>query len=341
MQLNDFICQLPKAELNVHFEGILEPAHILALAKRNNIALPYTTVDEIKRDLQFHDLSSFMTIYYKLLQVLVTEEDFYEATLAYLQKATTQSIRHVELSFNPQAHLSRGIAFPTIIEGIHRALLEGEKNLKISSHLILCFKGNLPEEEAQKVFTLALPYKDWIVAIGLDALEESNPPEKFLNVFAKARENGFLTVATAGEFDPPEYIAQALDALKACRIDHGVRCMEDPDILTKLSASQIPLGVCPISNVKLGLFPNMRAHPVKKMYEEGLCVTINSDYPAFFDAYLNENFIALNAALKLNKTIIYEFAKNSFTASFLDHDKKEKLINELEKFFKKASMNKG
>lgn len=340
MQIAEFIQKLPKAELNIHLEGTLTPEFIQDHAAKNKINFPQKSIDEIRQSHQFSDLSSFLDIYYRSLVVLITEDDFYELTLAYLQKAVSQTIRHVEISFDPQAHLSRGIQFETFIKGIHRALEEGAKKFNISSYLIMCFNRTLSEEDAQKTFDLALPFKDWIVAVGLDSKELGNPPQKFANVFARARENGFLTVAIAGEFGPPEYILQAIDILKVSRIDHGVRCMEDLDLVTKLAATQIPLTVCPISNIKLGVYPNMRLHPLKKMYEEGLCVTVNADNPGYFDAYLNENFIALNAALKLNKIIIFELAKNSFTASFLEHDRKEKLLNELERFFKKANMDK-
>lgn len=339
MLIDEFIQNLPKAELNLHIEGTLEPELMLELAKRNRVVLPYTTIEAAKAAYKFQDLKAFLEVYYMGIKVLITERDFYDLTMAYLRKAATQNIRHTEISFDPQAHLDRGIEFKTVINGIYQAMQDGKNQLNISSHLIMCIMRNLTEDDAQKVFDQALEFKDWIVAIGLDGAEIDNPPEKFKEVFARARDQGFLTVAIAGEVGPPEYIWQALEILKVSRIDHGVRCMEDPDLVTRLAATQIPLNVCPISNVKLGIFPSMRQHPLKRMYEEGLFVTVNSDNPSYFGAYLNENFIAANAALKLNKTIIFELAKNSFTASFLEHAQKQKYINELEKFFKQVSMD--
>lgn len=341
MLMDEFIQKLPKAELNIHIEGTLEPDLMLKLAQRNQINLPYTNVEAVRQAYQFKDLKSFLQTYYSGLKVLITEKDFYELTWAYLEKAVSQNIRHVEIFFDPQAHLERGIEFKTVINGIYQALQDGQQKLKISSHLIACFMRNLSEKDAEKVFEQALPFKDWIVAFGLDSNEINNPPEKFKEVFTKVREHGFLTVAIAGEIGPPAYIWQAIDLLKVSRIDHGVRCMEDPDLITKLAATQIPLNLCPVSNVKLGIFQHMRQHPLKKMYEEGLFITVNSDDPAYFGAYLNENFMAANSALKLNKAIIFELAKNSFNASFLDHAQKQKFITELEKFYKQASMNKS
>lgn len=336
MKMEEFIKNLPKAELNIHIEGTLEPDLMMSLGQRNKIKLPFLTLEEARQAYRFKDLQSFLDLYDKALAVLITEQDFYDLTWHYLQKANSQQIRHAEIFFDPQAHLNRGIKFETIVTGIYRALQEGEKKLNLSSHLMMSFMRDLSEDAAQEVFTQALAFKDWIIAVGLNSAEMGNPPEKFKEVFARAREHGFLTVANAGEVGPPEYIWQAIDVLKVSRIDHGVRCLEDPDLVTKLAATQIPLNVCPISNIMLGIFPSMKQHPLKKMYDEGLFVTINSDDPAYFDAYLNENFMSVSAALKLNKSISYELAKNSFNASFLSHDRKQKLINELDKFYKQA-----
>lgn len=340
MLMDEFIKKLPKAELSIHIEGALEPQLLLKLAERNQVKLPYTSEEAVRAAYHFTDLKSFLDAYYTGIKVLITEEDFYELTWSYLEKAVSQNIRHTEIFFDAQAHLVRGIEFKTVINGIYRALQDAQQKLNISSHLILCFMHGLSEEDAQKVFEQALPFKDWIVAFGLDANEINNPPEKFQNVFESVREQGFLTVAIAGEVGPPEYIWQAMDLLKVSRIDNGVRCMEDPDLITRLSATQMPLDICPISNIQLGIFQNMRQHPLRKMYEEGLFVTVNSDAPAFFNAYLNENLSAANSALKLNKAILFELAKNSFHASFLEHSQKQKFINELEKFYKQASLDK-
>lgn len=336
MLIDEFIQKIPKAELCIHLEGCLGPDLALALAQRNKVKLPYSSDQEFHQAYKFTDLDSFLKIYYSALQVLVKEQDFYDLTLSYLKKAAEQNIRHAEVCFDPQAHLDRGVEFDMIIKGIHRAMQDARKEFKISAYPIMCFMRDKPEDEAQKVFDMALEYKDLIVAVGLDSKEIDNPPDKFKNVFTRARESGFLTVAIAGEVGPPEYIWQAIDILEVARIDHGVACMQDPDLIARLTSKQIPVNVCPVSNLKLGVFPQMRYNPVKKMYEDGICVTINSDDPAYFGAYLNDNFIAINAALKLNKNIIYEMAKNSFNASFLDHESKEKLINELERFFKQA-----
>ncbi len=336
MKLDAFVQNLPKAELNVHLEGTLEPELMMTLAARHKILLPFETIEQAREAFRFKDLPSFLDIYHKALTVLMTEEDFYDLTWHYLQKAQAQQVRHLELFFDPQAHLARGVKFESMITGIHRALEDGQQKLKLSSHLIMCFLRELPEEDAQAVFSLALPFKDWIVAVGLDSEEKDNPPSKFTHVFARARDNGFLTVAIAGEVGPTAYIWEAIDELKVSRIDHGVRCMEDPDLVSKLAATQIPLNLCPVSNVKLGVVPHMRQHPLKRMHDEGLFVTVNSDHPAYFGATLNDNYLAVAAALKLNKHLLYEFAKNSFNASFLEHDKKEKHLLELEKYYKQA-----
>lgn len=337
MTIDEFIRNIPKAELNIHIEGTLEPEMLFALAEKNQITLPYASVEEARKAYHFTDSKSFLAVYYANVKVLVTEQDFYDLTWAYLQKAAAQKIRHAEVFFDPQAHLERGIKFETVINGMYRAIREAQKQFNMSASPILCFRRDLSEESAQKVFDMALDYKEWIIAVGLDSSELGNPPEKFKEVFARAREQGFLTVAIAGETGGPAFIWQAMDILKVSRIDHGVRCMEDPDLVAKLSATQIPLDIAPVANVKLGLFRSMREHPLKKMYEQGVFVTVNSDDPAYFNASLNDNFIAANAALKLNKTIIYELAKNSFNASFLSHEDKEKYLSELEKFYKQAS----
>lgn len=341
MKLDAFVQNLPKAELCVHLEGTLEPELVMQLAARKNILLPFQTLADAREAYRFKDLPTFLDLYYKALTVLITEEDFYDVTWHYLQKAHSQHVRHLEICFDPQAHLARGVKFESMITGIHRALQDGESKLHLSSHLIMCFLRDLPEEAALEVFTQALPFKDWVVAIGLDSKEKNNPPSKFANLFERARDQGFLTVAIAGEEGPPDYIWETLDVLKVARIDHGVMCVEDPDLMAKLAATQIPINMCPVSNVKLGVVPHMRHHPLKRMHDEGLFVTVNSDDPAYFGASLNDNYLAVASALKLNKQLLYEFAKNSFNASFLEHDKKEKLLMELEKYYKQACKESG
>lgn len=330
MLIDEFIRLIPKAELNVHLEGCLTQELAKACAERNHLKLT------LPEQYQFNNLQGFLQIYNTALQVLITEEDFFDLAMAYYTKAAQQNIRHAEISFDAQAHLARGIALQTIINGLTKAQQKAQQTLKISSLFILCFLRDLSEDAALKVFEQALQFKDHIVAIGLDSVEIDNPPEKFKNLFKQAQEQGFLTVAIAGETGPPEYIWQAIDILGVARIGHGVQCMQDPDLITRLSAKQIPIDVCPVSNVRLGLYTNLKQHPLKKMYEDGIFVTVNSDDPAYFNAYLNDNLIAANAALKLNKVIIYELTKNAFNASFLDYVHKEKLINELDMFYKKC-----
>jgi adenosine deaminase len=268
--------------------------------------------------------------------VLVTADDFYVLTLAYLRKAASQNVRHAEISFDAQAHLERGVKFETIITGMTRACLEAKKEWNISTNLIMCFLRNLSEDAAQRVLLQAVEFKDSITAVGLDSAEMNNPPEKFQAVFDLAREYGFYTVVSAGEEGPPEYIWQALDILKASRIGYAVRCVEDPDLMNRLTLTGTPLSICPVSNLKLKVVKSMQQHPLKKMLEQGLCVTISSDDPAYFGAYVNENFTAASAALKFRKADVYEMAKNSFMASFLESEKKEKLLKELDKFYNQA-----
>jgi adenosine deaminase len=274
-----------------------------------------------------------LDLYNAGMQVLVKSEDFYELTLAYLRKAASQNVRHAEISFDAQAHLERGVKLETMIMGMTRAFQEAQKEWQISANLILCFLRNLTEDAAQKVLLQAVEFKDSIAAVGLDSVEMNNPPEKFKAVFDLAREYGFYTVVSAGEDGPPEYIWQALDVLKASRIGYAVRCVEDPDLMNRLNLTATPLTICPVSNVKLQVVKSMQQHPLKKMLEQGLCVTISSDDPAYFGAYVNENFSAASAAMKFRKADVYEMAKNSFLASFLESSKKEKLLSELDKFY--------
>jgi adenosine deaminase len=332
--INEFIATIPKAELQVHLEGSLEPALMLALAIRNKLTLPYTSVADIKNSYRFTNLKSFLDLYYANMRVLVHEQDFYDLTMAYLTKAASQHVRHAEITFDPQAHLARGLAFITVITGIRRAMVDADRDLGISSHLIMSFMRDLSAEDASQVLLQSFEFKDWITAVGLDSAEINNPPEKFQAVFASARDYGYFTVASAGEEGPPEYIWQALDVLKASRIGYAVRCLEDPDLVNHLALTMTPLTICPVSNIKLCAVKSMRVHPLKKMLEQGLCVTVNSDDPAYFNAYINENFLEASASLKFTKAQIYEMAKNSFIASFLDNDKKELYIAELDRFYK-------
>src|SRR5215216_5957326 len=274
-----FLREIPKAELHIHVEGSLEPELMFALAKRNRVTLRYASVEEVRRAYDFSDLQSFLDVYYEATQVLLYEQDFYDLTRAYLQKVASQNVRHAEIFFDPQAHTGRGVPFVTVITGIRRALVDGEQQLDVSSKLIMCFLRHLSAQEAMETLHRALPYKEWIVGVGLDSSEVGHPPEDFKAVFDRARERGFLTVAHAGEEGPPEYIWQALELLHVKRIDHGVRCLEDPRLIKFLADKQIPLTVCPQSNVKLCVFKEMKDHNLKKLLDAGLCVTTNSDDP--------------------------------------------------------------
>jgi adenosine deaminase len=324
--MKEFIEKIPKAELLVHIEGTLESPLLQKLAAQNKVILP--------AHFTFNNLASFQELYYSCIKVLVTENDFYELTLSYLEKAAAQNILHTEISFDPQAHLERGIAFETVINGLQRAIQEAKKKYAISATLILCFLRELSVEAAQEILLKALEFKDWIVAIGLDSLEMKSPPEKFSELFARAREYGFMTIAAAGETGPAEFIWQAMDTLKVSRINYALNCIDDIDLMSRLALTKIPVSVCPVSSVKLGLIQNMRQHPLKKMYDEGMCITINSDNPGYFKANLTDNYLLAQSTLRMDKNEIYEIVKNSFTASFLDHNKQEKFLYELDKFVK-------
>ena len=328
-----FIRGMPKAELHIHIEGSLEPELMFALAERNGVALRYASVEEVRRAYDFSDLQSFLDLYYEATQVLLHERDFYDLTWAYLQKAADQNVRRAEIFFDPQAHTGRGVPFETVITGIQRAMLDAGKQLGISSALIMCFLRHLSAEEAMETLRNSLLFGEWIVGVGLDSSEVGNPPERFEAVFYEAREHGLLTVAHAGEEGPPEYIWQALDDLKVSRIDHGVRCVEDPKLVERLREEQIPLTVCPLSNVKLRVFDTIRDHDLKQMLDLGLCVTVNSDDPAYFGGYVDENFRAVQEGLGVTRDDIYRLAKNSFQASFLDAGEKQRLSNELDGYF--------
>lgn len=326
---------LPKAELHIHIEGSLEPELMFEFARRNGWKLPFKSVEEARKAYEFSDLQSFLRLYYQGVLALVSERDFYDLTWAYLRKAHSQNIRYSEMFFDPQAHTGRGIPFETVISGIRRAMLDGKKRLGISSKLIMCFLRDLSEEDAMATLEQALPFKDWIVAVGLDSSEVGNPPEKFAKAFDKARKEGFLAVAHAGEEGPPEYIWQALDKLKASRIDHGVRCLEDPKLTARLAADSIPLTVCPLSNVKLRVFESVAQHNLKRLLDHGLCVTVNSDDPAYFGGYLSENFLAVQQALNLRPMDIFCLARNSFEAAFLGPDEKRAFLGELDEYLRR------
>ena len=323
---------IPKAELHLHIEGALEPELMFELAAKNNLSLPYNTVTDIRQAYKFKDLQSFLDIYYQGAQVLLDEDDFYRLTWSYLKKAADQNVRHTEIFFDPQTHTQRGIKLETVVRGIHRALMDGGRQLNLSSKLILCFLRHLGAADAMKALEEALAFKDWITGVGLDSSERGFPPEKFTAVFDRAHHEGFKLVAHAGEEGPADYIWQALKLLKVERIDHGVRCMEDDDLVTHLVKEQIPLTVCPLSNIKLGVFDSLSQHNILQMLKLGLCVTVNSDDPAYFGGYVEENLRALYDALDMSFQDIYMLARNSFRASFLDQAQKKKYLGELDEF---------
>lgn len=331
--MEDFIKKLPKAELHLHIEGSLEPELMFELARRNNIELPFKSVDEVKAAYNFSDLQSFLDIYYQGANVLIHEQDFFDMTWAYLQKAKADNIKHTEIFFDPQTHTDRGVKFETVINGITKALDKAKAEFGISSYLIMCFLRHLSEEEAFKTLEQALPFKDKIIAVGLDSSEVGHPPEKFQRVFKKAIEEGFLTVAHAGEEGPPEYIWQALDLLKVKRIDHGVRSLEDDLLVSRLVKEKIPLTVCPLSNIKLRVFEKLEDHNLKSLLSMGLMAMINSDDPSYFGGYLQDNYMECYKALELSREELAILAKNSFHSSFLPENEKQKYINEIGELF--------
>jgi adenosine deaminase len=313
---------MPKAELHLHIEGTLEPELMMQLARRNRVTLPYASIEEIRSAYEFSDLQSFLDIYYAGARVLQTARDFYDLTYAYLERAAQDNVRHAEIFFDPQTHTERGVDFATVFDGIYRALEDGESKLGISFRPILCFLRHLSADDAMATLEAALPFADRIAAVGLDSSELGHPPSKFTEVFARARSEGLLAVAHAGEEGPPAYIDEALDLLKVRRIDHGVRCLEDPALTARLAREQIPLTVCPLSNVKLRVFDTLEGHNLKRLLDAGLCVTINSDDPAYFGGYIGENILRSQQALDLDLNDIRTLARNAFTASFLnDSDK--------------------
>ena len=336
--LATFARDLPKAELHLHIEGTLEPELMFDLARRNGVSLPYASVEDVRRAYVFSDLQSFLDIYYAGCRVLLKEQDFYDLTWAYLTRAAGQGVRHAEIFFDPQTHTGRGVPFETVVSGIHRALEDGRARLKISSGLILCFLRHLSAEAAMQTLSEALPYRQWMLAIGLDSAEMGNPPAKFRAVYDRAGEAGLPAVAHAGEEGPPAYIWEALDMLKVRRIDHGVRCVEDERLVGRLVEEQIPLTVCPLSNVKLRVFPSLGRHNLRQLLERGLLVTVNSDDPAYFGGYVGDNFQASAAALDLSREQLVALARNSFVASFLSDKQKRTHLDELARFAAQPSL---
>ena len=330
---HDFIQGLPKAELHLHIEGSLEPELMFALAQRNNVRLPYASLDEVRAAYDFSDLQSFLDLYYAGAAVLQTEQDFHDLTMAYVRRALADNVRHAELFFDPQTHTERGVPMATVFAGIAGALRQAHTEHGFSSRMILCFLRHLSESDALATLDEALPlraeYADLWIGVGLDSGEVGNPPEKFANVFARARELGFRVVAHAGEEGPPAYVHGALDVLKVERIDHGVRSEEDPALMQRLAQNQMPLTVCPLSNLKLCVVKDLRDHNLARLLRAGLCVTINSDDPAYFGGYMNANFLATAEALALTRNELIELARNSFTAAFVTEQERQPWLDEL------------
>jgi len=332
--MKDFIQALPKIELHLHVEGTLEPDLLFKLAQRNHLELPFDSAAEVRAAYQFSDLQSFLDIYYQGANVLLHEQDFYDLTWAYLRRCRQDNVVHCEIFFDPQTHTERGVSFDTVINGIHRALQQAEGELGISSRLIPCLLRHLDEAAAFATLEQALAHRDKIIAIGLDSAEAGNPPNKFQRVFERALDEGLLTVAHAGEEGPASYIRDALTLLRVSRIDHGVRCVEDPALLAQLIADRIPLTVCPLSNIKLRVFDAMRRHNIVDLLRQGLCVTINSDDPAYFGGYMTDNFLAVATAHPLSLQEIAQFSYNAIEASFIGKHEKQRLESRLNEFVK-------
>jgi len=336
--LHQFIEKMPKAELHIHIEGSFEPELMFEIAQRNNIKLKYKSVEEVHAAYQFKNLQEFLDIYYAGAGVLIQKQDFYDLTMAYLKKAKEENILHTEIFFDPQTHTDRGIAFETVVEGILAAMHEAKQSLGISSLLILSFLRHLSEEAAFKTLEEALPWQEHFVAVGLDSSEVGNPPQKFEKVYAKAKELNFKAVAHAGEEGPTEYIWDSLKLLRIDRLDHGNRSLEDNELVNELIKRNMALTVCPLSNDKLQVVKDLSKHPIKQMLDLGLKATVNSDDPAYFGGYINDNFKAVANSLNLNKKDLYQLARNSFEASFANEQQKKEMIQQLDEYFEKQTI---
>jgi adenosine deaminase len=333
-RLPDLLRAMPKTELHMHIEGSLEPELIFQMAKRNQVQIPYSSVEVLRAAYAFTDLQSFLDIYYAGASVLLQEPDFYDMAWAYFLKAHADNVVHAELFFDPQTHTARQVPMATVINGLHRACVDAHTKLGISASLIMCFLRHLSEEDALQTLEQAKPHLDKIIGVGLDSSEQGHPPEKFERVFAQARALGLRVVAHAGEEGPPAYIWGALDVLKAERIDHGVQAIHDAALMQRLAQERIPLTVCPLSNQKLCVFPNLADHNLGAMLDQGLCVMLNSDDPAYFGGYLNDNFLQTFAALPLTAAHAYQLACNSFEASFVPEAQKQVWRGQLDACFK-------
>lgn len=335
LNIKELIEKLPKAELHLHIEGSLEPELMFKLAKRNKLTLPYSSIQEIKQAYDFSNLQDFLDIYYAGMSVLITEQDFYDLTMDYLKKCDAQNVKHVEIFFDPQGHTERGVAFSTALFGINNALKDGLSQFGISYKTIMCFLRHLSEEDAFKTLDEAKEYLQLIDGVGLDSSEVGNPPSKFKNVFAAAKEMGLKLVAHAGEEGPPSYVEEALSLLNIDRLDHGNRAMESPQLIKELKEKQIALTVCPLSNLKLCVVNDLTAHPIKEMLAQGLLATVNSDDPSYFGGYINENYFAIQENLNLSRDEVITLIKNSFIGSFLTAEEKNIHLNEIDSYLEK------
>jgi adenosine deaminase len=325
------IRRLPKCELHIHIEGSLEPELMFALARRNGIRLPYPSVEALRQAYQFRNLQDFLDIYYQGMSVLITEQDFYDLAFAYLERARADNVRHVEMFFDPQGHTSRGIAFATVVGGLHRAIIDAGRELGVRASLIMCFLRHLDEADAERTLDSALAFKDRIVGVGLDSSEAGNPPSKFKHVFGRAREAGFFLSAHAGEEGPPSYVWEALDVLGVARIDHGIRSMEDQALVARLAREGVPLTVCPLSNLRLRVVDDLAHHPLRRMLDKGLVATVNSDDPAYFGGYVNQNYHAVSDALRLGRDEIAQIVRNGVRASLMTLPEKDKALAEIDR----------
>ena len=328
-EIDTLIKRLPKCELHIHIEGSLEPELMFALARRNGVPLKYESVDAVRQAYRFRNLQDFLDIYYQGMSVLITEQDFYDLAFAYLQRAHADNVRHVEMFFDPQGHTARGIAFATVINGLHRAIADAQRQLGVRASLIMCFLRHLDEADAEKTLDAALAFKDKIVGVGLNSSETGNPPSKFKHVFRRARDAGFFLTAHAGEEGPPSYVWEALDVLGVGRIDHGNRSLQDTTLVERLARERVALTVCPLSNLRLRVVEDLKAHPLRQMMEKDLVVTVNSDDPAYFGGYVNDNYRAVSNALSLGRDEIVAIVRNGFRASLMTAAEKAAALAEV------------
>ena len=329
--MDTLIKRLPKCELHIHIEGSLEPELMFALARRNGIALPYPSVAALRQAYRFRDLQDFLDLYYRGMSVLITEQDFYDLAFAYLERAHADNVRHVEMFFDPQGHTSRGVAFATVVEGLSRAVTDAGCKFGIRASLIMCFLRHLDEADAERTLDAALTFRDRIVGVGLDSSEAGHPPSKFKRVFARARDAGFFLTAHAGEEGPPSYVWEALDLLGVARIDHGVRSVEDQALVGRLARERVALTVCPLSNLRLRVVDDLAHHPLRRMMEKGLVVTVNSDDPAYFGGYVNQNYSAVSESLRLGRDEVAAIVRNGFRASLMTASEKDAALAEVDR----------